>query len=203
MRVPTFAALMVCGVLAASAAVCSTSGTAATSPNSSTPGVTAAGSGDPQDSSTTAGTTPPGDGAGVTSSAPVAPGDSAAPIDVCSVMPVTAASAAAGQPFTSANASDSGGRGIYTCYYNGDGLHWSIAVYQSPSTLTLDDLLVDLGGANNAQPVSGIGDQAYVSPVGVIAQFGQRAIEVGSANNSASNEAGYESLAKATIAKLK
>jgi hypothetical protein len=91
---------------------------------------------------------------------------------------------------------------VYSCNYSGDGLHWSIAVYQSPSTETLDDVLTDLGGPGASHAVSGIGDKAYGSPVGVAAQFGNRYVEVGSPSNDASNEAGYESLARAAIAAL-
>jgi hypothetical protein len=117
-------------------------------------------------------------------------------------MPVAAASAAAGITFTSAKEDDSI-KGVYECDYGTSGYNWSIAVYEAPNTENLNSLLLDLGGASNSKSVSGIGDKAYVSPVAVAAQFGSRLIEVGSANNSASNEPGYEALAKATIAAVK
>lgn len=126
------------------------------------------------------------------------------PGNICSAIPAAAASAATGLSFTSATEGDNSANGSYACYYNGaDSLHWTVAVYQSPSRVTFDEVLIDLGGAGNAQPVSGIGDKAYVSPVGVGAQFGNRYLVVGSPNNSASNETGYQTLAKAAITALK
>jgi hypothetical protein len=129
-------------------------------------------------------------------------GGQAAPVNTCAVMPAAAASSAAGITFTSAKEDDSI-KGVYECDYGTSGYNWSIAVYEAPDTENLNSLLLDLGGASNSKAVSGIGDKAYVSPVAVAAQFGNRFIEVGSANNSASNEAGYEALAKATIAAIK
>jgi hypothetical protein len=136
-------------------------------------------------------------------------GNSAAPqggqpgrVNTCAVMPAAVASAAAGITFTSAKEDDTI-KGVYECDYGTSGYNWSIAIYEAPDTENLNSLLLDLGGASNSKPVSGIGDKAYVSPVAVAAQFGSRLIEVGSANNSASNEPGYEALAKATIAAVK
>jgi hypothetical protein len=126
-------------------------------------------------------------------------GGQAAPVNVCAAMPAAAASSAAGITFTSAKEDDSI-KGVYECDYGTSGYSWSIAVYEAPNTENLNSLLLDLGGASNSKSVSGIGDKAYVSPVALAAQFGNRLIEVGSANNSAGNEPGYESLAKAAIA---
>jgi hypothetical protein len=143
---------------------------------------------------------PSGAASSATSSGSVSSGGSHPPVNVCSAVSAAAASAATGRAFTSTNESDQ--TGDYTCSYNGDGLHWSITVYQSPSRVTFDDLLTDLGGSANAKPVSGVGDKAFIAPVALVAQIGDRYLEVGSPNNSADNEAGYTSLAKAAIAAL-
>jgi hypothetical protein len=137
-----------------------------------------------------------------TSNSSASSGGQPSAVNVCSIMPATAASAAAGMTFTSAKEDDTI-KGVFMCNYATSGYGWSIAIYQAPNTENLNSLLLDLGGASNSKSVSGIGDKAYVSPVAVAAQFGSRLIEVGSANNSASNEAGYESLAKAAIAAVK
>jgi hypothetical protein len=146
------------------------------------------------------GAAPTGSSGTSNSSAPSGGQDGA--VNVCAAMPAAAASTAAGVTFTSAKEDDSI-KGVFECDYATSGYGWSIAVYQAPNTENLNSLLLDLGGASNSKPVSGVGDKAYVSPVAVAAQFGSRLIEVGSANNSASNEAGYESLAKAAIAAVK
>jgi hypothetical protein len=150
---------------------------------------------------TTSGGAASGGSSSAGNSAPPQAG-STAPVNTCAVMPVSAASAAAGITFTSAKEDDSI-KGVYECDYGTSGYGWSIAVYEAPDTENLNSLLLDLGGASNSKPVTGIGDKAYVSPVAVAAQFGSRLIEVGSANNSASNEPGYEALAKAAIAAIK
>jgi hypothetical protein len=137
-----------------------------------------------------------------TANSAAASGGQVGSVNVCAEMPAAAASAAAGITFTSAKEDDSI-KGVYECDYGTSGYNWSIAVYQAPNTENLNSLLLDLGGASNSKSVSGVGDKAYVSPVAVAAQFGSRLIEVGSANNSASNEPGYESLAKAMIAAIK
>lgn len=96
-----------------------------------------------------------------------------------------------------------GGRGTYTCFYNGAaGLHWDVSVHQDPSRATLDDMLALLG---DGQPVQGIGDKAYVSPVGMEVQLGDRLLWVGSGTGGSGtgNASSYEALAKAVIAALK
>jgi hypothetical protein len=123
-------------------------------------------------------------------------------INVCSVLPLAAASAAAGKSFTTAK-EDELQKGVYECDYGTDTYNWSVDIYEAPNTENLSSLELDLGGSSLAKPFSGIGDKAFVSPVGVAAQFGNRFIEVGTAGNSAANEPGYESLAKAAIAALK
>lgn len=143
-----------------------------------------------------------GPGGSGTNSSAAPQGGTAAPINTCAVMPAAAASAAAGITFTSAKEDDVV-KGVYICDYGTSGYGWSVAIYEAPDTENLNSLLLDLGGASNSTAVSGIGDKAYVSSVAVAAQFGNRLIEVGSANNSVSNEPGYEALAKATIAALK
>ena len=132
--------------------------------------------------------------------APAAGGAGA--INVCSVLPLAAASSAAGKSFTTAKEDDLQ-KGVYGCDYGTDTYNWSVEIYEAPDTENLSSLELDLGGSSLAKPVSGIGDKAFVSPVGVAAQFGQRYIEVGTAGNSAANEPGYEGLAKAAIAALK
>jgi predicted small secreted protein len=146
------------------------------------------------------GTVPTGSSDTSNSSAPS--GGQAGAVNVCAAMPAAAASTAAGVAFTSTKEDDSI-KGVFECDYATSGYSWSIAVYQAPNTENLNSLLLDLGGSSNSKSVTGIGDKAYVSPVAVAAQFGSRLIEVGSANNSASNESGYESLAKAAIAAIK
>jgi hypothetical protein len=141
-------------------------------------------------------------GSSGTSSTSAPAGGQGGSVNVCAAMPAAAASAAAGVSFTSAKEDDSI-KGVYECDYATSGYSWSIAVYQAPNTENLNSLLLDLGGASNSKSVSGIGDKAYVSPVAVAAQFGSRLVEVGSANNSTSNEPGYEALAKAAIAAIK
>jgi hypothetical protein len=148
---------------------------------------------------TPGGTTPTGSSSAANSAA--ASGGQAEPINVCALMPASTASAAAGISFTTVQERVLA-KGVYDCDYGTSGYDWSIAVYEAPDTENLNNLLGDLGGSSNSKSVSGVGDKAYVSPVAVAAQFGSRYIEVGSANNSVSNEAGYESLAKATIAAI-
>jgi hypothetical protein len=142
-------------------------------------------------------------GAGGTAGTTTAPatGTSGA-INLCSVLPLAAASAAAGKSFAAAKEDDLQ-KGVYECDYGTDTYNWSVAVYEAPDTENLSSLELDLGGSSLAKPVSGIGDRAFVSPVGVAAQFGNRFIEVGTAGNSSANEPGYEALAKAAIAALK
>ncbi len=204
MRVHTLSALAICGVLAVAAAACSTSGTAGTSMNVSAPGALMSGSASPNDSTTSmssAGATVPasGDAEPTIASVPAAPGGSPAAVNVCSVMSPAAVSAASGWSFNSAVDGSHDTPGVYFCLYSGDSPSLSIGVYQRPDKETFDDLNISGG----AQSVSGIGDRASVSPAGILVQVGSRYINIQSAINSASNEAGYESLAKATIPALK
>lgn len=195
MRCPALAALLLCGVIAASTAACSTSGTAAT----------------PQTPTTAAPTTAAPTTAAVTSeqasnggtpapSSSVASGGSDGTLDVCSLMSPAAVSAASGLSLTAAVDGSHDTPGVTTCIYSGDDPTVSIQVVQAPDKDGFDDLVTSLGG--DIQPVAGIGDKASVSPAGILVQVGSRFIRIESAITNADNEAGYQSLAKAAIASL-
>ncbi len=146
---------------------------------------------------------------GSSSAPPAADGTSngsTAPVDVCGTMSVADASAASGQSFTSAKKLDTS-NGDSICVYSGtssegNDTSWSIGVFACSADL-FDQRLSSIGGPGKSNPVPGVGDSAYVSPVEILARFGDRCVEVGSAFNDAAFEDGYGSLAKATIAALK
>ncbi len=79
----------------------------------------------------------------------------------------------------------------------------SATVYQVSKAFMLDTLVRDLGGSQSVTSVSGVGDKAFASQVGLAAQFGNRLVEVGSpavAGPPDAAEAGYIAVAKALIA---
>jgi hypothetical protein len=94
--------------------------------------------------------------------------------------------------------------GVDSCSYTAtEGYNMSATVYQVSKAFTLDSLVQDLGGAQSVTPVSGLGDKAFASKVGVVAQFGSHLLEVGSAATGGAPDeanAGYVAVAKALIA---
>lgn len=122
-------------------------------------------------------------------------------IDVCALLPVAAMSSASGQNFVSSK-NVALGKGIYTCSYQpDDGYNWSVAIYEPASGESFNDLTGDLGGASAVTSVSGVGDKAVISGVGVAAMFGKDMIEVAypTTPDNADKKDAYIAIAKAAI----
>jgi hypothetical protein len=164
--------------IAAALAVVALSGCAAATPNGATGGAQA-----PASSSSTGGS---------------------AAIDVCAALPASEVSTLSGQTFASSHAVALGAN-ISSCSYQPDsGYNWSITVYQPGATESFSDLTRDLGGASAVTAVSGIGDKAVISGVGVVAVFGKNMIEVGypTTPDDPDRKDAYIAIAKAAIAAL-
>jgi hypothetical protein len=140
---------------------------------------------------------------------PVAPSGSgssttgqATAIDVCALLPASTMSSLSGQDFVSSKTVPLG-KGIYACGYQpDDGYNWSVAIYEPASGENLGDLTGDLGGASAVTSLSGVGDRAVISGVGVAAVFGKDMIEVAyptTPDNTDKKDA-YIAIAKAAIA---
>jgi hypothetical protein len=123
-------------------------------------------------------------------------------IDVCALVPASTMSSLSGQNFVSSKSVPLG-KGIYACGYQpDDGYNWSIAIYEPASGKNFGDLTGDLGGASSVTSLSGVGDKAVISGVGVAAMFGTNMIEVAyptTPDNTDKKDA-YVAIAKAAIA---
>jgi hypothetical protein len=180
------------------------SGAASASPASAT----SAGSATPVTSTTASAesTTPVTSSSASTATSPVAAAGSTA-LDVCSAVPAATAAQLLGKSVSSA-ANSVFTQGAYQCTYQTDVLPINVIVFEQGSNMTLDDLKVGLdGSASKASPVvavSGVGDQAFVGADGLIAAFGNQALQIdGSTDDVLGNHAGTIALAKAVIASLK
>jgi hypothetical protein len=135
------------------------------------------------------------------------------PVDVCAIFSIQAASKISGLDLSS-SAADPGGAGQYGCSYSSNGTsvadlesQLDITVYTSASPLTLDTLKASLDAAASKDAptvaISGIGDKAYASAVGTIAQAGDHVVEVaGLASDLRGDHAASSATASAVIAAL-
>jgi hypothetical protein len=123
-------------------------------------------------------------------------------IDVCALLPASTVSSVSGQTFVSSKTVQLG-KGIYSCGYQpGNGYNWSITIYEPSSGENFGDLTGDLGGASAVTSLSGVGDKAVISGVGVAAMFGKEMIEVGypTTPDNTEHKDAYIGIAKAAIA---
>jgi hypothetical protein len=136
----------------------------------------------------------------------LAPPDVApAALDVCSLLSPAKVSALTGRTYTSGKPNTIVA-GVDSCVYSAtEGYALSVTIYGAPNRATLDTLVRDIGGAKSATSVTGVGDQAFASPVGLVAKFGSHLLEVGSPATTGSSTAvipGYVAVAKAVIAAM-
>jgi hypothetical protein len=126
-------------------------------------------------------------------------------LDVCGLLSPAKVSALTGRTFTSSKANTIAA-GVDSCVYAPtEGYGLSVTIYSAPNRSTLDALVFDIGGAKAAKSVTGVGDQAFASPVGLVAKFGVHLLEVGSPAAASSSSAvipGYVAVAKAVIAAM-
>jgi hypothetical protein len=134
-----------------------------------------------------------------------APAAAAAAVNVCNLLSAAAVSSLTGNKYVSAT-ENTLGPGVDACDYSITGPYdLSVNVYEPSSSMTMDEMVLQIGGASTATSVSGVGDKAFVSPIGVVAQFGSRFVNVGApvtVQAPTGPEAGYIAVAKALITAL-
>lgn len=135
------------------------------------------------------------------------------PVDVCAIFSVQAASKTSGLDLSS-SAADPGGAGQYGCSYTSTGTsvadiesQLDVTVYTSASPLTLDKLKASLDASASQDaptvPISGVGDRAYASADGTVAQAGDHIIEVaGLASDLRGDHTASSATASAIIAAI-
>jgi len=125
--------------------------------------------------------------------------------DVCSLLSAAQVSSLTGRTYT-AGRHQTIAKGVESCVYAAaEGYALSVTIYSSPNRSTLDSLMVDIGGAKSATAVKDVGDQAFASPVGLVAKFHDDLLEVASPATTGSSKAviaGYVAVAKAVIAAM-
>jgi hypothetical protein len=110
------------------------------------------------------------------------------PVNVCTLLPVSTVASVTGEPVTQAQEQDTTSYKIYMCdYTSADGTS-GVTV----SVLALDaaigyDATVQAAGAGG-KPISGLGDKAFTSVLGVEALFGNVSITVSGLESDAAAE---------------
>jgi hypothetical protein len=110
------------------------------------------------------------------------------PVNVCSVLPVATVASVTGEPLTQAEEQDTTSYKIYMCNYTSADGTSGVTV----SVLALDaavgyDASVQAAGAGG-KPISGLGDKAFTSILGVEALFGNVSISVSNLQSDAAAE---------------
>jgi hypothetical protein len=161
----------------------------------------------PTTPTTTTGTASSPTAATPTAATPTAAPPSTAPaadVNVCSLLSAATVSSLTGNTYVSATPNVLG-PGVNACDYSITGPYdLSVAIYEPTSTSAdMNDLILTIGGASTAKAVSGVGDEAFESPIGVVAKFGNRFVDVGAPVTvfaPTGPEVGYVAVAKALIA---
>ncbi len=110
------------------------------------------------------------------------------PVNVCQLLPATTVASVSGEPITKAEEQDTPSYKIYMCNYtSADGTSGlTVSVLALDAAPGYDGSLQAAG--SGAKPISGLGDKAFSSILGLQALFGNVSITVGNLPSDAAAE---------------